>query len=87
MTEALALADETAAAEVPIGAVVVVAGQIVGRGMNRVIRDGDDGARRNSRAARNLPPDQSQLPRARRYRVHHRRALRDVCRCAAACAR
>jgi tRNA(adenine34) deaminase len=42
MTEALALADEAAAAgEVPIGAVVVVAGQIVGRGMNRVIRDGD----------------------------------------------
>mgnify|MGYP001205337862 FL=1 len=42
MREALALADEAAAAgEVPIGAVVVVAGQVVGRGMNRVIRDGD----------------------------------------------
>lgn len=42
MREALALADEAAAAgEVPIGAVVVVAGQIVGHGMNRVIRDGD----------------------------------------------
>ena len=42
MREALRLADEAAAAgEVPIGAVVVVAGQIVGRGMNRVIRDGD----------------------------------------------
>jgi len=42
MREALALADEAAAAgEVPIGAVVVVAGQIVGSGMNRVIRDGD----------------------------------------------
>ena len=42
MREALQLADEAAAAgEVPIGAVVVVAGQIVGRGMNRVIRDGD----------------------------------------------
>jgi|GEM_PF-137557 len=42
MREALALADEAAAAgEVPIGAVVVVAGQIAGRGMNRVIRDGD----------------------------------------------
>lgn len=42
MKEALLLADEAATAgEVPIGAVVVVAGQIVGRGMNRVIRDGD----------------------------------------------
>ena len=42
MHEALLLADEArAAGEVPIGAVVVVAGQIVGRGMNRVIRDGD----------------------------------------------
>ncbi len=42
MREALRLADEAAAAgEVPIGALVVVAGQVVGRGMNRVIRDGD----------------------------------------------
>ncbi len=42
MRDALALADEAAVAgEVPIGSVVVVAGQIVGRGMNRVIRDGD----------------------------------------------
>ena len=42
MHEALRLADDAAAGgEVPIGAVVVVAGQIVGRGMNRVIRDGD----------------------------------------------
>lgn len=42
MREALALADEAAAAgEVPIGAVVVVAGHVVGRGLNRVIRDGD----------------------------------------------
>lgn len=42
MAAALAQADEAAAGgEVPIGAVVVVAGQIVGRGMNRVIRDGD----------------------------------------------
>ena len=42
MREALQLADEAAAAgEVPIGAIVVVSGQIVGRGMNRVIRDGD----------------------------------------------
>lgn len=45
MREALALADEAAqAGEVPIGAVVVVAGQVVGRGMNRVIRDGDSSA-------------------------------------------
>ena len=42
MHEALQLADEAAAVgEVPIGAVVVVAGQVVGRGANRVIRDGD----------------------------------------------
>ena len=42
MREALSLADEAGAAgEVPIGAVVVVAGQIVGRGRNRVIVDGD----------------------------------------------
>ncbi len=42
MREALSLADEAAAAgEVPIGAIVVVAGHIVGRGMNRVIREGD----------------------------------------------
>lgn len=42
MREALRLADEAALArEVPIGALVVVAGRIVGRGMNRVIRDGD----------------------------------------------
>ncbi len=42
MREALQLADEAAAAgEVPIGAVVVVAGKIIGRGMNCVIRDGD----------------------------------------------
>ena len=42
MREALLLADEAGAAgEVPIGALVVVARQIVGRGMNCVIRDGD----------------------------------------------
>jgi tRNA(Arg) A34 adenosine deaminase TadA/predicted GNAT family N-acyltransferase len=42
MRAALALADEAAVAgEVPIGAVVVIDGKIVGRGMNRVIRDGD----------------------------------------------
>jgi tRNA(adenine34) deaminase len=42
MREALALADDAGAAgEVPIGAVVVIAGTVVGRGMNRVIRDGD----------------------------------------------
>ena len=42
MREAMLLADEAGAAgEVPIGAVVVVAGQIMGRGMNSVIRDGD----------------------------------------------
>ena len=37
--------DEARAAvlrgEVPIGAVVVAAGRVIGRGMNRVIRDGD----------------------------------------------
>jgi tRNA(adenine34) deaminase len=42
MRQALRLADEAAAAgEVPVGAVIVVAGQIVGRGMNRVISDSD----------------------------------------------
>ncbi len=42
MRVALTLADEAASAgEVPIGAIVVVAGQIIGRGMNRVIRNGD----------------------------------------------
>ena len=42
MREALALADDAGAAgEVPIGALVVIAGKVVGRGMNRVIRDGD----------------------------------------------
>ena len=42
MRAALLLADEAGAAgEVPIGAVVVVAGQIIGRGRNGVIRDGD----------------------------------------------
>jgi len=42
MHEALALADAAAAAgEVPIGALVVIDGRVVGRGMNRVIRDGD----------------------------------------------
>ena len=42
MRMALQLADDAAdQGEVPIGAIVVVAGQIVGRGMNRVIRDGD----------------------------------------------
>ena len=42
MRAALAQADEAAAAgEVPIGAVVVIGGELVGRGMNRVIRDGD----------------------------------------------
>lgn len=42
MQEALLLADEAGASgEVPVGAVVVVAGQIVGRGMNCVIREGD----------------------------------------------
>lgn len=42
MRDAMALADAAATAgEVPIGAVVVVAGKVVGRGMNRVIRDGD----------------------------------------------
>ncbi len=42
MLAALAQADEAAAAgEVPIGAVIVIGGELVGRGMNRVIRDGD----------------------------------------------
>lgn len=42
MREALTLAAEAATAgEVPVGALVVVAGQVIGRGMNRVIRDGD----------------------------------------------
>ncbi len=42
MRAALAQADEAAAAgEVPIGAVIVIGGELVGRGMNRVIRDGD----------------------------------------------
>ncbi len=42
MRAALAQADEAAAAgAVPIGAVVVIGGELVGRGMNRVIRDGD----------------------------------------------
>ena len=42
MRAALVQADEAAAAgEVPIGAVIVIGGELVGRGMNRVIRDGD----------------------------------------------
>ena len=53
MREALLLADEAGAAgEVPIGAVVVVAGQIVGRGMNGVIRDGDTTAHAEIKALR-----------------------------------
>jgi tRNA(adenine34) deaminase len=53
MREALRLADEAGAAgEVPIGAVVVVAGQIVGRGMNGVIRDGDTTAHAEIKALR-----------------------------------
>ncbi len=42
MREALYLADDASSAgEVPIGALVVLDGRIIGRGMNRVIRDGD----------------------------------------------
>ena len=53
MREALLLADEAdAAGEVPIGAVVVVAGQIVGRGMNCVIGDGDTTAHAEIKALR-----------------------------------
>lgn len=53
MCEALLLADEASAAgEVPIGAVVVVAGQIIGRGMNGVIRDGDTTAHAEIKALR-----------------------------------
>lgn len=53
MCEALLLADEAGAAgEVPIGAVVVVAGQIIGRGMNGVIRDGDTTAHAEIKALR-----------------------------------
>ena len=53
MREALLLADEAAlAGEVPIGAVVVVAGQIVGRGMNCVIREGDTTAHAEIKALR-----------------------------------
>jgi tRNA(adenine34) deaminase len=53
MREALLLADEAGAAgEVPIGAVVVVAGQIVGRGMNCVIHDGDTTAHAEIKALR-----------------------------------
>ena len=53
MREALALADEAGAAgEVPIGAVVVVAGHIIGRGMNSVIRDADTTAHAEIKALR-----------------------------------
>lgn len=53
MREALLLADEAdTAGEVPIGAVVVVAGQIVGRGMNCVIGDGDTTAHAEIKALR-----------------------------------
>jgi tRNA(adenine34) deaminase len=42
MREALALArDAGAAGEVPIAALVVIEGQVIGRGANRVIRDSD----------------------------------------------
>jgi tRNA(adenine34) deaminase len=42
MREALALAsDAGAAGEVPIAALIVIDGHIIGRGANRVIRDGD----------------------------------------------
>ena len=42
MRQALALAHEAAAAdEVPVGAVVVQRGKVIGRGMNRQIRDTD----------------------------------------------
>ena len=54
MRAALAQADEAAAAgEVPIGAVVVIGGELVGRGMNRVIRDGDTTAHAEIVALRN----------------------------------
>ena len=53
MFEALQLADEAAlAGEVPIGAVVVVAGQVIGRGMNSVIREGDTTAHAEIKALR-----------------------------------
>jgi tRNA(adenine34) deaminase len=45
MREAIALAKETGdAGEVPIAALVVVNDQVIGRGANRVIRDGDGSA-------------------------------------------
>lgn len=42
MLAALQLAEDAAAGgEVPVGAVIVLAGEIIGRGNNRVIRDSD----------------------------------------------
>src|SRR5271163_5250978 len=42
MQEALAEAESAAAAgEVPVGAIVLLNGEIIGRGQNRVLRDSD----------------------------------------------
>jgi tRNA(adenine34) deaminase len=64
MAEALALASETAAAgEVPIAALVVVNGEVIGRGANRVIRDGDGSAHAEIVALRDA------FAKIRNYRV------------------
>jgi tRNA(adenine34) deaminase len=53
MSEALALAAEALLAdEVPVGAVVVMNGQIIGRGFNSVIRDHDPTAHAEIQALR-----------------------------------
>jgi tRNA(adenine34) deaminase len=54
MADALALAQDAASAgEVPIAAIVVIGDQIIGRGANRVIRDGDGSAHAEIVALRN----------------------------------
>ena len=72
MRQALALADAAAASgEVPVGAVVVVDGRIVGRGANRPIASHDPTARAEIVALRDAAAQ-----RPSNYRLTGRHALR-----------
>ena len=79
MEEALRLARlAELAGEVPVGAVVVCDGRIVGRGWNQVVSASDPCAHAEIQALREAARNARQLPAQRLPALRHSGALRDV---------